>query len=82
MDEEMMQMAALEQMMGGGGAPAMDGGMGDPFASEAPPGYSMVMVPDAVLPAVMELVAQAEGGAMGASGATPGGAEMGGMPLM
>jgi hypothetical protein len=78
MDEEMMQMAALEQMMGGGGgAPAMD----DPFASEAPPGYSMVMVPDAVLPAVMELVAQAEGGAMGA-GAAPGmAAAPAGMPF-
>lgn len=68
MDEEMMQMAAMEQMMGG--APA-GGGMQDPFASEAPPGYSMVMVPDAVLPAVMELVSQAESGAsaLGATGA-------------
>lgn len=71
MDEQQMQMAAMEQMMGGGGMPT------DPFASEAPPGYSMVMVPDAVLPAVMELVAQAEGGAsaLGAS-------EMGAMPMM
>lgn len=80
MDEQQMQMAAMEQMMGG-----MGGGMpADPFGEEAPPGYSMVMVPDAVLPAVMELVAQAEGGgsALGMSGAAPGGAEMGGMPLM
>lgn len=82
MDDEQMQMAALEQMMGG--APAGDGmgGMDDPFASEAPPGYSMVMVPDAVLPAVMELVAQAESGAsaMGA-GAAPMGAAPAGMPF-
>lgn len=79
MDDEQMQMAAMEQMMGG-----MDAGPSDPFASEAPPGYSMVMVPDAVLPAVMELVAQAEGGgsALGAAGGGAGGAEMGGMPLM
>ena len=75
MDEE-MQMAAMEQMMGG-----MGGGMEDPFATETPPGYSMVMVPDAVLPAVMELVSQAESGAS-AMGAAPAGAEMGGMPLM
>jgi hypothetical protein len=75
MDEEQMQMAAMESMMGGG----MDGGMGnDPFAMEAPAGYSMVMVPDAVLPAVMELVSQAESGAS-AMGAGP---ELGGMPPM
>lgn len=76
MDE--MQMAAMEQMMAGGG---MDAGMEDPFAAETPPGYSMVMVPDAVLPAVMELVSQAESGAS-AMGAAPAAAEMGGMPLM
>lgn len=66
----MMQMAAMESMMGGG----MDGGMAeDPFAMEAPPGYSMVMVPDMVLPAVMELVAQAEqgGGLPGMGGGLP-----------
>jgi len=69
-DEEQMQMAAMESMMGGG----MGGGMAeDPFAMEAPVGYSMVMVPDAVLPAVMELVSQAESGAsaMGAPGGMP-----------
>ena len=73
MDEQQMQMAAMEQMMGGMGGEMPT----DPFASEAPPGYSMVMVPDAVLPAVMELVAQAEGGAsaLGAS-------DMGAMPMM
>lgn len=77
MDEE-MQMAAMEQMMAGGGMEA------DPFATEAPPGYSMVMVPDAVLPAVMELVSQAESGgsALGAAAPSAGMAEMGGMPLM
>jgi hypothetical protein len=67
MDEQMMQMAAMEQMMGGG---AGGGGMGadDPFAQEAPAGYSMVMVPDVVLPSVMELVSQAESGGAGAPG--------------
>jgi hypothetical protein len=65
-DEQMLQMAAMEQMMGGAGG----GGMGaeDPFAQEAPPGYSMVMVPDVVLPSVMELVSQAESGGAGAPG--------------
>lgn len=77
MDE--MQMAAMEQMMAGDMGDM--GGMGDPFAAETPPGYSMVMVPDAVLPAVMELVSQAESGAS-AMGAAPAAAEMGGMPLM
>jgi hypothetical protein len=73
MDEEMMQMAAMDMMASGDmGAPSMD----DPFADEAPPGYSMVMVPDAVLPAVMELVSQAESGAS-ALGAPPPG-----MPMM
>lgn len=73
MDEEQMQMAAMEQMMGGGMGGAMPE---DPFAMEAPAGYSMVMVPDSVLPSVMELVSQAESGAsaMGAAGA--------GMPMM
>jgi hypothetical protein len=72
MDEQQMQMAAMEAMMGGG----MEGGMSDdPFATEAPPGYSMVMVPDAILPAVMELVSQVEGG-----GGQPG--MGGGMPPM
>lgn len=71
-----MQMAAMDSLMGGG----MSGGMADdPFATEAPPGYSMVMVPDAVLPAVMELVSQAESGGMGAPAA--GGFE-GAMPMM
>lgn len=67
MDEQMMQMAAMEQMTGGGSG---SGGMGgdDPFAQEAPPGYSMVMVPDVVLPSVMELVSQAESGGAGAPG--------------
>jgi hypothetical protein len=65
-DEEQMQMAAMEQMMSGG----MGGGASeDPFAMDSPPGYSMVMVPDAVLPAVMELVSQAESGGMGAGAA-------------
>jgi hypothetical protein len=81
-DEEMMQMAAMEQMMGGGMGGGMEGGMGeDPFAMETPPGYSMVMVPDAVLPAVMELVSQAESSAAGA-GAAGMGAMGGGMPPM
>lgn len=80
MDEEMMQMAAMDQMMG------MGGGMGaeDPFAMEAPPGYTQVYVPDAVLPAVMELVSQAEmgGSAMGAAGVGAQEAMMGGVPLV
>lgn len=78
----MIQAAAMEQMMGGG----MGGGMGgdpmggapmgpDPFASEAPPGYTMVFVPDNVLPSVMELVGQgdpmASSGAMGGQMAPP-----------
>lgn len=81
MDED-MQMAAMEAMMGGGmGAGAM---AGDPFSMDAPPGYTSVLVPDAVLPAVMELVNQAEtsGSAMGASAMTPGAATMGGAPLL
>jgi len=63
------QMAAMQSLMGGD--MGMAGGMPeDPFAMEdAPPGYSMVMVPDAVLPAVMELVSQAEQGGMGAGAA-------------
>ena len=75
-----MQMAAMDEMLGmGGGAPAED-----PFAMDAPPGYTMVYVPDAVLPAVMELVSQSEmsGSALGASGASPAGAMMGGTPLL
>lgn len=67
MDEEMMQMMAMEQMLGAGGDPMSDpmGGGGD-----SPPGYTMVYVPDAVLPAVMELVDAVEGGggAMSAGG--------------
>jgi hypothetical protein len=75
MDEEMMQMMAMEEMMGGGmGA---GGGMGmDPFgAGDAPAGYTMVYVPDAVLPAVMELVDSAEMG-MGAGDPMAGGMGM------
>ena len=88
MDEQAMQMAAMDQMLGmGGGAPAgggMGGGMDDPFATEAPAGYTMVYVPDAVLPAVMELVSQADmqGSALGAGGADPAAAMMGGVPLV
>jgi hypothetical protein len=80
MDEEQMRMAAMESMMGGG----MGGGMADdPFAMEAPAGYSMVMVPDAVLPSVMELVSQAESGASAMGAAPPmGDPGMGGMPPM
>lgn len=66
MDE--LEMAAMEQMMGvPGTAPAGDMGYG---GEAAPPGYTMVYVPDAVLPAVMELVAMAEtgGSALGAGG--------------
>jgi len=73
MDEQMIQAAAMEQMLGGGAGPAGPAGPpmgGDPFASEAPPGYTMVYVPDAVLPAVMELVEQADMGAQ-APGAAP-----------
>lgn len=86
MDEEMMQMAAMDQMMGMGGGGGMGGGMGpeDPFAMEAPAGYTQVFVPDAVLPAVMELVSQAEmgGSAMGAAGMGAQEAMMGGVPLV
>jgi hypothetical protein len=84
MDEQMIQQAAMDQMLGmGGGAPA--GGMGgDPFAMEAPTGYTMVYVPDEVLPAVMELVSQADmaGSALGASDASPVSAMIGGTPLV
>lgn len=62
MDEEAMQMAAMQQALGGsdmGGMPV--DGPADPFGSEAPPGYTTVYVPDSVLPAVMELVGQSEG---------------------
>lgn len=79
MDEEMMQMAAMDQMMG------MGGGMeADPFEMDAPPGYTQVYVPDAVLPAVMELVSQAEmgGSAMGAASMGAQEAMMGGVPLV
>jgi hypothetical protein len=72
MDEQMIQAAAMEQMLGGGGGAPMGGDpMGDPFASDAPPGYTMVYVPDAVLPAVMELVEQGDMGAPGMAGAAP-----------
>jgi hypothetical protein len=64
MDEQALEMAAMEQALGGG--------MGeDPMAMEGSAGYTPVMVPDAVLPAVMELVAQAEGGAPGMGGGMP-----------
>jgi hypothetical protein len=65
----MIQAAAMDQMLGGGapmGDPMGDPMAGDPFASDAPPGYTMVYVPDGVLPAVMELVEQAD--MMGAPG--------------
>jgi len=84
MDEE-LEMAAMEQMMGlpgtmpAGGDMGMDMGMS---TESAPPGYTMVFVPDAVLPAVMELVAMSEEG--GALGAAPAG-DMGmgaGVPMM
>lgn len=77
----MIQQAAMDQMLGGGmGAAPMD----DPFAMGAPSGYTPVMVPDAVLPAVMELVNQAEqsGSALGSSAMSPGEATMGGAPLL
>jgi hypothetical protein len=85
MDEQQMQMAAMEQMMSGGDmGGGMGGGMEDPFAQDAPAGYTMVYVPDAVLPAVMELVSQADSSAsaLGASDMSPQGAMMGGMPLV
>ena len=84
MDEQAMQMAAMDQMLGMGGAPA-GGGMGeDPFEMDAPAGYTVVYVPDAVLPAVMELVSQADmgGSALGASDMSAQGAMMGGVPLV
>ena len=74
----------MDQMLGmGGGAPS-GGGMADPFQSDAPPGYTMVYVPDSVLPAVMELVSQSEmsGSALGAAGQTASDAMMGGVPLV
>ena len=80
MDEEMMQMAAMDQMMGMGG-----GGMeADPFEMEAAPRCAEGYVPDAVLPAVMEWVSQAEmgGSAMGAAGMGAQEAMMGGVPLV
>lgn len=68
MDEEAIQQAAMASMLGGDmGAPMPQ----DPFEAEAPPGYTMVYVPDSVLPAVMELVNSAEQGAMGAGAAPP-----------
>lgn len=84
MDEEQMQMAAMDAMMGGGMGGGAGDPMADPFATAAPPGYTEVMVPDAVLPAVMELVNQAEvgGSAMGMSAMSPGAATMGGAPLI
>lgn len=84
MDEEQMQMAAMDQMMGMGGG-GMGGGMeADPFAMDAPAGYTMVYVPDAVLPAVMELVSQADmqGSALGAAPMGAQDAMMGGVPLV
>jgi hypothetical protein len=84
MDEQMIQAAAMEQMLGGGMGDPMGGGPVDPFASDAPPGYTMVYVPDAVLPAVMELVEQVDAGAsaLGVDPMGPAGAPMGGAPLM
>ena len=74
-DEQMIQAAAMDQMLGGGGAPGGDPMGGDPFATDAPPGYTMVYVPDGVLPAVMELVEQADSmgapGMMGGAGPAP-----------
>jgi len=74
MDEQMIQAAAMDQMLGGG-APAGDPMGGDPFAADAPPGFTMVYIPDSVLPAVMELVEQADSmgspGMMGGAGPAP-----------
>lgn len=85
MDEQMIQAMAMDEMMAAG-APGQTpaGGMVDPLASDAPPGYTMVYVPDVVLPAVMELVEQADSGAssLGAASMSPAGAEMGGVPLV
>jgi hypothetical protein len=96
MDEE-LELAAMEQMMGlpgmapAGGEMGIDMGMG---TEPTPPGYTMVFVPDAVLPAVMELVAMSEsGGALDASAGMDPGMGMGmgpgmgmdpsmGMPMM
>lgn len=64
MDEDMIAQAAMAEAMGGG--MGMDPMAGDPMAGGA--GYTPVMVPDSVLPAVMELVSQAEGGGMGSPG--------------
>jgi len=68
----------MDPMMGG-----MGGGPVDPFASDAPPGYTMVYVPDVVLPAVMDLVEQADAGAAGLGPTSMGsaGAMMGEPPL-
>jgi hypothetical protein len=85
MDEQMIQALAMDEMLGEGApgqSPAgMGGGMADPFASDAPPGYTMVYVPDIVLPSVMQLVEQADAGAggFGDPSMAPPGAEMGGM---
>jgi hypothetical protein len=84
MDEEMLQQAALEQMLGGG-APVGDP-MGDPMAADpfgsSPPGYTMVYVPDSILPAVMELVEGAESNASAMGAGAPPADMMGAAPLM
>lgn len=83
MDEEMMQMAAMEQALGGGGMPpapmgaAPMGAPADPMAA----GSAMVTieVPEFALPYIAELLSSliaAEGG-----GAPMGGAPMGGAPM-
>lgn len=64
MDEEMMEMLAMEEMMGGGGAPPMDPMMGEGDGS----GVTEIPVPDFAVPAVLELIAMLEEEMMASEG--------------
>ena len=60
MDEEMMDMMAMEEMMG---APPMDPGMGGgmpPMGDEGDEGVTNVPVPNFAVAAVLELIAMLE----------------------
>jgi hypothetical protein len=74
MDPEMLDMMAMEEMMGGGMDPMMGGGMEEPVP---------VMVPGWMVPAVEELIAILGEGEMGGDpmAGAPMDPGMGGMPM-
>jgi hypothetical protein len=76
MDDEMLDMMAMEEMMGGAPMDPMAGGMGGDMEQMVP-----VMVPAWAVPAVEELITILGEGELGdAMGGMPADPGMGGMP--